>query len=242
MGNYFSPEYMLTSFPVLLSYVGVSVLLTVVSQTLALLLGSVIALVRVQRLRGLSSLFAAYISFIRGTPFLVQLYLICFGLPRVIKALGAEDIRSLPVLAFVVLVMMLHSAAYMSEIMRGSLESIDKGQREACYSIGMTTVEAYRRILLPQALRIAVPSLGNEVISALKSTSLVFNVGIVDMMSKAELMGSYSYRSLELYLDAGIIYVLLCFLLHGVTEAVSGRKKLFSGKAAAYAPELSAEQ
>ena len=242
MGNYFSPEYMIASFPVLLSYVGVSVFLTVISQTLALFLGSSIALVRVQRLRWISSLFAAYISFIRGTPFLVQLYLICFGLPRIIKAMGAEDIRALPVIVFVVVVMVLHSAAYMSEIMRGSLESIDKGQMEACYSIGMTTGEAYRRILLPQAFRIAVSSLGNEIISAIKSTSLVFNVGIVDMMSKAELMGSYSYRSLELYLDAGIIYVLLCFILHGITDFLSGRNRLFSDNASELAAESSTEQ
>ena len=188
------------------------------------MLGSLIALARVRRVPVISKLFAFYISFIRGTPFLVQLYLICFGLPRIIKALGAEDVRALPVMGFVVLVMVLHSAAYMSEIMRGSLESIDKGQLEACYSIGMTTWEAYRRILFPQALRIAVPSLGNEVVSALKSTSLVFNVGIVDMMSKAELMGSYSYRSLELYIDVGIIYILLCFVLHGLTVLVSNRK------------------
>ena len=82
----------------------------------------------------------------------------------------------------------------------------------------MTTFQAYRRIILPQAFKLAIPALSNEVISTLKNTSLVFNVGVVDMMSKAELMASYSYRSLELYLDVGLIYIVLCFICYGLTS------------------------
>jgi len=209
MGNYFSPEYMIASFPVLLSYVGVSVFLTVISQTLALFLGSSIALVRVQRLRWISSLFAAYISFIRGTPFLVQLYLICFGLPRIIKAMGAEDIRALPVIVFVVVVMVLHSAAYMSEIMRGSLESIDKGQMEAGRSLGMTWVQTMRYIVVPQAFKRVIPQLGNEFIALLKDSSLVSVIGFEELTRRGQLIIAKTYASVEIWTCVAIIYLIM---------------------------------
>lgn len=209
---------MVQALPDLLSYLDVTVVLTVIAEAAALVLGCLVAMLRVRNVKVLKNLCAVYVSFIRGTPFLVQLYLICFGLPRVMEAAGARDMRAVPVLLFVFLVMVLHSGAYIAEILRGSIESIDKGQMEACCSIGMTTFQAYRRIILPQAFKLAIPALSNEVISTLKNTSLVFNVGVVDMMSKAELMASYSYRSLELYLDVGLIYIVLCFICYGLTS------------------------
>lgn len=209
---------MVQALPDLLSYLDVTVVLTVIAEAAALVLGCLVAMLRVRNVKVLKNLCAVYVSFIRGTPFLVQLYLICFGLPRVMEAAGARDIRAVPVLLFVFLVIVLHSGVYIAEILRGSIESIDKGQLEACCSIGMTTFQAYRRIILPQAFKLAIPALSNEVISTLKNTSLVFNVGVVDMMSKAELMASYSYRSLELYLDVGLIYIVLCFICYGLTS------------------------
>lgn len=209
---------MVQALPDLLSYLDVTVVLTVIAEAAALVLGCLVAMLRVRNVKVLKNLCAVYVSFIRGTPFLVQLYLICFGLPRVMEAAGARDMRAVPILLFVFLVMVLHSGAYIAEILRGSIESIDKGQMEACCSIGMTTFQAYRRIILPQAFKLAIPALSNEVISTLKNTSLVFNVGVVDMMSKAELMASYSYRSLELYLDVGLIYIVLCFICYGLTS------------------------
>ena len=220
MGSYFSIEYMLQALPVLLSFSDITLGLTFVASVLAIAMGSLVALCRVERIRGLSEVSGVYISFIRGTPFLVQLYLICFGLPQIITKLGYGDVKALPVLLFVVLVMMLHSAAYVAEILRGSIESIDKGQLEAALSCGMTKAAAYRRVILPQAFRTAIPALSNEIISTLKNTSLVFNVGVVDMLSKAELMATYSYRSLELYLDVGLIYIFFCFIGYILTGAV----------------------
>ena len=225
MGTYFSFQYMVQALLDLLSYLDVTVVLTVISEAAAVILGCLAAMLRVRKVKILKSLCAVYISFIRGTPFLVQLYLICFGLPRVMEAAGARDMRAVPVLLFVFLVMTLHSGAYIAEILRGAIESIDRGQLEACCSIGMTTFQAYRRIILPQAFKLAVPALSNEVISTLKNTSLVFNVGVVDMMSKAELMASYSYRSLELYLDVGLIYIVLCFICYGITAFIERKRQ-----------------
>lgn len=223
MGTYFSVDYMLKSFPVLLSYVDVTILVTVVAEMAGLILGCVVALIRINKIKLLNQAALVYISYIRGTPFLAQLYLVCFGLPQLLQKLGYDDIRSIPGLLFVFFVMSIHSAAYIAEIMRGSILAVDKGQMEAAHSIGMTTLQAYRRIVMPQALQAAIPAIGNNVISTLKGTSLIFNVGVVDMLRKAELMGSYSFRHLELYVDIAIIYVLLCFAIQGITYCLEHR-------------------
>lgn len=223
MGTYFSLDYMLTSFPILLAYVDVTILVTVVAETLGLLLGCAVALVRINLVPGLNQLCLAYISFIRGTPFIVQLYLACFGLPQLLRGLGYEDIRSLPGLLFVFLVMAVHAGAYIAEIMRSSILAVEPGQREAAAAIGMGRITVYRRIVLPQALSIAAPALTNNLISTLKGTSLLFNVGVVDMMRKADLMGSYSYRHLELYLNIAIIYLLLCFIIQALANWLERR-------------------
>lgn len=217
MGSYFSLEYMIKSFPILLSYIDVTIVVTIVAEVFGLLLGCIVALVRINKTKVLNPICVGYISFIRGTPFLVQLYLVCFGMPQLLQSLGYQDIRSLPGLLFVFLVMSLHAGAYIAEIMRSSILAVDKGQLEAAYSVGMNSFQAYTRIILPQAFSMAIPALGNNVISTLKGTSLIFNVGVVDMLRKADLMGSYSYRHLELYLDIAIIYVLLCFAIQAAT-------------------------
>ncbi len=213
MGTIFSVEYMIKSFPTLLSLVDVTIIVTVVSDFFAIIIGCIIALTRINKVPILSRLCALYVSFIRGTPFLVQLYLICFGMPQVLGYFGVEDPRSIPGMAYVFLVMSLHEGGYIAEIMRGSILAVDKGQMEAAKSIGMTGFKAYTRVILPQAFRMAIPALGNNVISTLKSTALIFNVGVVDMMRRAELMGSFSYRHLELYVDIAIIYIGLCFIV-----------------------------
>lgn len=226
MNNYFSFEYMLQTFPILLSYVDVTILITIVAVIFGNIIGCTVALLRVNKIKPLNSFCAIYVSFIRGTPFLVQLFLINFGLPQILTAFGAQDVRSIPGLLFVFIVMSLHEGGYISEIIRGSILAVDKKQLEACKSIGMTNFQAYRRIILPQAFNLALPALGNNVISTLKSTSLLFNVGVVDMMRKAELMGTYSYRQLELYLNVAIIYLLLCFVIQIVFHFIEQSSKL----------------
>ncbi|WP_434133419.1 amino acid ABC transporter permease [Sporomusa sphaeroides] len=208
---------MLKAFPILLSYIDVTIIVTVVAEVFGILLGCLVALIRINKIKALNQISLVYISFIRGTPFLVQLYLVCFGLPQLLQSLGYQDIRSIPGLLFVFLVMSIHAGAYIAEIMRSSILAVDKGQLEAAHSIGMNSCQAYIRIVLPQAFRMAIPALGNNVISTLKGTSLIFNVGVVDMLRKADLMGSYSYRHLELYVDIAIIYILLCFAIQAAT-------------------------
>lgn len=225
MNQFFSFDYMLASFPVLLSYVDVTLEITFFSILAGFLIGCATALLRVHSVPVADRLCAVYVSFVRGTPFLVQLFLIYFGLPQVLAAFGASDIRSVPGMVFVLIVMSLHEGGYLSEIIRGGILAVDKGQLEACRSLNISLFRSYVRIILPQALRMTIPVLGNTVISALKNTSLIFNVGVVDMMRKADLMGSFSYHHLELYLDVGIIYILLCFFVQAGTYLLDRRFK-----------------
>ena len=190
-----------------------TVLITVVATVIGILIGCIVALIRINKIRILNKIAVVYISFIRGTPFLVQLFLAYFGLPELMQKIGYQGIREIPALFYVFIVFSLHVGAYIAEIMRSAILAVDKGQLEASYSIGMGTLQAYKRIILPQAFSMAIPGICNTIISTLKGTSLVFNVGVVDMMRKADLMGANSYRSLELYIDVAIIYIILVFII-----------------------------
>lgn len=213
MGSYFDVGYLIKSFPIILSYVHTTLLITFVAAVIGIVIGSIVALIRINSIKVLDRIAAVYISFIRGTPFLVQLFLAYFGLPELMQKLGYQGIREIPALFYVYIVFSLHVGAYISEIIRSAILAVDKGQLEAAYAIGMGTIKAYTRIILPQAFSMAIPAICNTIISTLKGTSLVFNVGVIDMMRKADLMGANSHRSLELYIDVGIIYIMLVFII-----------------------------
>lgn len=223
MNAFFSFDYMLKSFPILLSYLDVTLLITIISFPLGMLIGFLAALARIKKIFFLNKLVTVYVSYIRGTPFLVQLFLICFGLPQIMISLGIKDIRSIPGIAFVILMMALHEGGYLTEVIRAGILAVDKGQFEAARSIGLSSFQVYSRIILPQAFRLSIPVLGNTLISAFKNTSLVFNAGVVDMMRQADLMGSYSYHFLELYIDTAIIYIALSLIVQLGTNYLDRR-------------------
>lgn len=225
MGKYFDVSYMIQSFPGLLAAVHITLAVTLISAFFGICLGVLLAVIRANHVRGLTQAVAVYVSFIRGTPFLVQLFLVYFGVPEILAHVGI-DTRNVPPLLFVLLVFILHVAAYGSEIMRSSIEAVAEGQKEAAASLGMTGWQAYRRVILPQAFSMAVPPLINTVISVVKGTSLIFNVGIVDIMRKADLMGGNSQRYLELFIDVALIYGVLIFLISQVGQMLEKRNSL----------------
>jgi His/Glu/Gln/Arg/opine family amino acid ABC transporter permease subunit len=227
LGSYFDLTYLIKSFPIILSYVHTTVLITLVATIIGLGIGCFVALVRLNKIKGLDQIFAVYISFMRGTPFLVQLFLVYFGLPELMQKLGYQGIRDIPALFYVFMVFSLHVGAYVAEIIRSALLAVDKGQLEAAYAIGMGTIQAYRRIILPQAFNMAIPAICNTIISTLKGTSLVFNVGVVDMMRKADLMGANSQRSFELYVDVAIIYVALVFAISKLASVLERKRQVY---------------
>ena len=188
-------------------------LMTIQITAAALLLGCVLGLLAgIGRLdprkRVIYGICTAYLAVIRGTPLLVQLFILFFGLPH----FGII----LPAFVCGVLGLGIYSGAYVSEIVRGSIQSVDRGQTEAARSIGMSSWQSMRAIILPQAVVRMVPPLGNEFIALIKNSALVSLLTIHDLMHEGQKIISVSYRSLEVYLVIALVY----FVLTGITALV----------------------
>ncbi|WP_393959758.1 amino acid ABC transporter permease [Priestia megaterium] len=180
----------------------------------SLLLGFVIALIRIQKKTVLSKMATIYLSFMRCTPLLVQLFLVYFGLPQLLLLVHI-DINSWSRITFLVIAFSLHTAAPLSEVIRSAYFSIDKGQFEAAYSIGMNYFQTLRRIILPQAFVAALPNLGNATISLLKDTALAFTIGIIDIMGQVRLIlgNNYGIGMFEIYVTISLVYWSMCIVI-----------------------------
>ncbi|ELV8697444.1 amino acid ABC transporter permease [Vibrio fluvialis] len=197
----FDFQYMLGLMPILFKYLGTTMEMAVWGMFFALILSVLLANIRVFKVPVLNALSQLYISFFRGTPLLVQMFLLYYGLPQIFPLLIGIDAFSAAVIGLT-----LHFAAYMAETIRAAIIGIDRSQMEASLSVGMTTGQAMRRIILPQASRVALPSLMNYFIDMIKSTSLAFTFGVAEIMAKAQMEASSSFRFFEAFLAVALIY------------------------------------
>jgi putative S-methylcysteine transport system permease protein len=194
-------QYIIELLPILLKYLSVTMEMALWGFCFAIILAVILAVVRVFKLPLLQHLASLFISFFRGTPLLVQLFLLYYGLPQVMPILAGVDAFSAAIIG-----LSLHFSAYMAESIRAAIMGIDKSQMEACLSIGMTRLQAMRRIILPQAARVATPSLMNYFIDMIKSTSLAFTLGVAEIMAKAQMEASSSFKYFESFLAVALIY------------------------------------
>jgi L-cystine transport system permease protein len=208
----FSLSQFLDAFPRLLSKLPVTLEILVGALFFGVILAFFIAWVRLNRIKVLNQIAVIYVSFIRGTPTLIQLFLVYYAAPALFLLVGL-DLSRTPVMVFVILTYAMQLGGFTSEVIRSAVNSIDKGQSEAARSVGMTSFQAFRRIVLPQALVIALPNFGNTVVSSLKETSLAFSLGIIDMMGEVNIIGIRTFHYLELYVAVAIIYYVLCLLM-----------------------------
>jgi polar amino acid transport system permease protein len=184
----------------------------------SLVIGFLVAFVKIRKIRVLAPLAGFYVAFTRGTPVLVQLYLTYYGLPMALQAMNRNygtnfNIGGIAPIVFALVALSMNEAAYSSESIRAAIESVDKGQMEAALSIGMSVPQALRRIILPEALVVALPSLGNSFIGLIKGTSLVFVTAVVEMTAGGRLLASRNYRFFEMYLTLAIIYFVITFVV-----------------------------
>ncbi|HCH02690.1 MAG TPA: ABC transporter permease [Vibrio sp.] len=197
----FDFNYMLDLLPILFRYLGTTLQMALWGMVFALILSVVIANIRVFKVPVLNQLSQLYISFFRGTPLLVQLFLLYYGLPQIFPILVGMDAFTAAIIGLT-----LHFASYMAESIRAAIIGIDRSQMEASISIGMTPSQSMRRIILPQASRVALPSLMNYFIDMIKSTSLAFTLGVAEIMAKAQMEASSSFRFFEAFLAVALIY------------------------------------
>ncbi|HEP8118836.1 TPA: amino acid ABC transporter permease [Pseudomonas aeruginosa] len=203
------------AWPFLLQGAMYTVLFAAVSMVLGLILGFSVAVVRVTKVPVVSQIAAVYVSAFRGTPLLVQIFVLYYGLPSV-------GIEFTPVTAGI-LALTLNVAAYLSESMRGAILGIDKGQWEAGLSVGLTWGQTLWNIITPQALRLAVPSLSNSLISLIKDTSLISVITVTELMLATKEVIAETFQPLPLYLAAAGIYWLLSALFERVQKALENR-------------------
>ncbi|GIO03829.1 cysteine ABC transporter permease [Brevibacillus halotolerans] len=202
-------------FPLLKAGILFTIPLTLVSFIIGLILAFFTAIARLSTNKLLYGISSFYVWFIRGTPLLVQLFIIFYGLPK----LGVTiDPFPAAIIGF-----SLSVGAYNSEVIRAAIQSVPKGQWEAAYTIGMTKNQARRRIILPQALRVAIPPLGNSFISLVKDTSLAATITVTEMFQISQQITAMTYEPLVLYCEVAIIYLFFSTILSALQSRVEHR-------------------
>ena len=190
----FDFSYFVSVFPEIVTYLPTTLFIAIISIVIAIIVGLFIALIRVQKVLVVDSLLALYISLFRGMPTVVLLFIIYYGLPQLFPSL-----KGISAMAAALLCFSLKYSAYLAEIFRAGLESVDNGQREAGMAMGLSLTNIYRHIVLPQAFVNALPSTGNMFISLLKDSSVAFFVGVPELLSAGKLITAESYKFFETY-------------------------------------------
>jgi polar amino acid transport system permease protein len=190
--------------PMFLDGVGVTLQLAAYTVLLGTLFGIVVALLRRVKFAPLRWLMGAYVAFIRGTPLLVQALLFVYGLPQ----LGVK----MPRMTVSVIALVFNSGAYMAEILRAGIQSIDHGQTEAAESLGMTKLKTMLYIVLPQAIKTTLPAMGNEFVVIIKESSILYAVGVYELTYQAYKMASTNYMYIETLIVAALIYFILTYV------------------------------
>lgn len=185
-------------------------------------IGVVLALLKLSKNSFVRMMSSAYIEVVRGTPLLVQLYIIYYGLPKMIEGLIGMSI-DFPDLALGIIAVSLNSAAYVAEIIRAGIQSIDKGQMEAARSLGMPHNMAMRYVIIPQAFKNILPALGNEFIVLVKESAIVSVVGIYDLMYRADTVRGISFKPFAPLIVAAIIYFIITFTLSKMVSNLERR-------------------
>jgi len=210
-------NYMIISIPRIAAGIPVSISIAGIAFVFGVLIGFAVALLKIHKVAVLKQIAAVYVSFMRGTPLLVQIFLAYYGIPLVLRYLSGIygwdiNISRIPAIFFMYICFSLNVGAYLSESIRAALLSVGKGQVEAAHSIGMTTWQTLRRIIIPQAAVVAVPNLGNTFIALLKDTSLAFAASVPEIIGQAKITAARTSNFFEAYIVAALMYWIICIV------------------------------
>ncbi|MGG3623517.1 amino acid ABC transporter permease [Bacillus gobiensis] len=225
-------SYAWEQVPEVLKGVPMTLTIAVISMLFGFVFGLLIAFCRIYKVPILNRLAVFYISFIRGTPLIVQLYVFFYGIPALIQIMNDHlgwnmEADQISPLIYALIAYTLNTSAYQSEILRSAINATSLGQMEAAYSVGMTTIQGIWRIILPQAFVVALPNLGNTFIGLIKATSLAFAVKVIEIMAISKIIANNNYRYLELYLVASIIYWILCFVFERIFAWLENKMRTY---------------
>jgi L-cystine transport system permease protein len=207
----FDLSYAIQYFPKIAAYLPVTLLIVAVSAVGGLSLGALMAIARIERVPVLREISAVLVSFIRGTPIYIQLFVIYYGLPMLLLLVGIDIMRSSKML-FVLVAYSINVAGFASEMIRSAVLAVPKNQWDAALSVGHSKRQTYTRVIIPQAVVIAIPTAGSLVTSMIADTALASSLGVIDALARARALGEHNMRLLEAFIDAAVIFMILAFI------------------------------
>jgi polar amino acid transport system permease protein len=231
MGKLFDFGMVFEQIPDLLEYLPVTLGLALLAMSIGLILGFFMAIVKIKKTPGLYQVVNFVISFLRGTPVLVQLYISFFGIPMFLKFLNQKlgtnfAIADISGFFYAMIALGLSESAFCAEIIRSALISVSDGQIEAAYAIGMNYPQALRRIILPSAIAVALPNLGNALIAIIKGTSLAFTCAVVEITARGRILAGRTYRYFETYVSLAIVYWIITIIIERSIRAIEKKIKI----------------
>ena len=201
----------------------VTLLISFVAVIAGLILGLLVALAKRSNIKILKGIATVYVDVLRGTPLLVQVLILAYGVPQVITAITGAQFNWGNFIWVGFIACGINSSAYMAEIIRSGLQAIDKGQTEAARSLGLNSFQTMRYIIVPQAFKIIVPAMGNEFITLIKETSILSVVGIRDITRMGTLWASQSFMSFQAYIGVAIVYLVMTLTLSRLVSYLERR-------------------
>ena len=227
--SFFSCERLADAFPQILEKLPVTFEIVLVATVIGLAAGTLLALIRIKKIPVLNQLAFLLISFLRGTPALVLMFVVYYGMPMFFRAVLHIDLSDTDAMVFVFVTFGLNQAGYMAEQIRAAILSVPVGQTEAAYSVGLTQRQAFTRIVFPQAIKVAIPGLETMFVTLFQDTALAYMIGVVDMMGKVKLLAAVTFHSIEGYTCVAVIFIVISLVLEKLFSILN-RKMAFEGR------------
>ncbi|MGN0423481.1 MAG: amino acid ABC transporter permease [Lachnospiraceae bacterium] len=214
----FDVKFFFSIIPKLILKIPYTLWLGCIAFAIAFVLGLILEICYTSKNMIIRKIAGLYISYFRSTPYITQLFIFYFGLPQIIPAM-----RNVVGATALVITIAMNSAAFIAEVIRGGLLAVDRGQREAALSIGLSPINVYKEIILPQAFVAAFPSLGNSFIMMIKNTAIGFTIGVVDILAQAKILAASSLNFFEAYISVGVVYWIILVLIDKLLKYIESK-------------------
>ncbi|MFJ7974255.1 amino acid ABC transporter permease [Peribacillus sp. JNUCC 23] len=225
-------QFLVDTFFVALSGVPIALIITIVSLLIALPLGFLLALTRINRIPVLNRFAQIYVSFVRGTPVIIQIFIIYSSVPLLLASIFEKyninmNVYDVNPIWYAFIVFSLNTTAILIEVFRSALSTVSKGQLEAAYSVGLTNVQAFRRIIIPQTLVVALPNICTATVNLIKATSLGYAMSLQEITLRAKVAANVGYNYVEAYIDIFLVYLILCSLVEYLFKVYEKRLRRY---------------